>query len=187
MTEREAPTLVEPRVGAPAAKSELDEIVPQMYEDMRALAVRMLSDRGAAVTLQPTSLVHEAYLRLLNQRQMGWQDRLHFFRIAARIMRRVLADHCRGRLAAKRGGAAVRVELSGLEAESAPRIVDVLAIDRLLEELESFDPERARIVELRYFSGLTLEETARALGTSKATVKRQWTLAKAWLARELGR
>ncbi len=170
-----------------SSRSELDEIMPRMYEDMRALAVHMLSDQGPVVTLQPTSLVHEAYLRLLDQRKADWQDRLHFFRIAARVMRRVLADHCRGRLADKRGGAAVRVEISGLDIGDTPRPVDVLAVDRLLDELESFDPERARIVELRFFSGLTLEETAQALDISKATVKRHWTVAKAWLARELTR
>lgn len=187
-------------VAAAAPRVALDDIVPRMYEDMRALAVRMLHDQGPAVTLQPTSLVHEAYLRLLDQRKVDWQDRLHFFRIAARVMRRVLADHCRSRLATKRGGAVVRVEISdlaaaGIEPEahsdgapsSSPRAVDVLAIDRLLDQLESFDPERARIVELRFFSGLTLDETARALDISKATVKRHWVVAKAWLARELTR
>ncbi len=167
--------------------SELDDIVPRMYEDMRALAVSMLREQGPAVTLQPTSLVHEAYLRLRDQRKADWQDRLHFFRIAARIMRRVLADHCRNRLADKRGGAAINVEISGMEIGHKPQPLDVLAVDRLLDELEALDPERARIVELRFFSGLTLDETAQALEISKATVKRHWIVAKAWLARELTR
>src|SRR3954453_615840 len=144
----------------------LDRWVPLLYDELRALAGKLLSDRGAAVTLQPTSLVHEAYLRLIRQRRMDWQDRLHFFAIAARVMRRVLVDHCRARLTQKRGGALLAVELAEAAAP-APHLVDILTVDRLLTDLEGFDPQQARIVELRFFAGLSVEETAEALGISK--------------------
>ncbi len=172
--------------GVPPAGTPLDRWVPVLYDELRALAGKLLSDRGAAVTLQPTSLVHEAYLRLVHQRRMDWQGRLHFFAVAARVMRRVLVDHCRARLTQKRGGALLAVELAEAAAP-APHLVDILTVDRLLQELEGFDPQQARIVELRFFAGLTVEETAEALGISKATVKRDWALAKAWLARQMAR
>lgn len=162
----------------------LDRWVPVLYDELRALAGKLLSDRGAAVTLQPTSLVHEAYLRLVGQRRMDWQDRLHFFVIAARVMRRVLVDHCRARVTQKRGGALLAVELVEA-AVPAPREVDVLTVDRLLTSLAEFDPQQERIVELRFFAGLTVEETAEALGISKATVKRDWAMAKAWMAQQM--
>jgi RNA polymerase sigma-70 factor (ECF subfamily) len=170
--------------GAVPAGTPLDRWVPLLYDELRALAGKLLSDRGAAVTLNPTSLVHEAYLRLGRQRRMDWQNRLHFFAVAARVMRRVLVDHCRARLAQKRGGALLAVELAEAAAE-APREVDVLTVDRLLHDLEGFDPQQARIVELRFFAGLTVEETAEALGISPATVKRDWAMAKAWMARQM--
>lgn len=170
-----------------AGHSQLDRLVPLVYDEMRALAGKLLQDKGPAVTLQPTSLVHEAYLRLIDQRRVDWQDRLHFLRIAARIMRRVLADHCRRRLSQKRGGAQIAVELADVAISGAPREVDVLTVDRLLTDLEALDAQQAQIVELRFFSGLTVEETAQALEISKATVKRHWVLAKAWMAREMGR
>lgn len=172
---------------ADAGPRELDRLVPLVYDEMRALAGKLLQDKGAAVTLQPTSLVHEAYLRLLDQRRMDWQDRLHFLRIAARIMRRVLTDHCRRRLSQKRGGALIAVELADAAVSGAPREVDVLTVDRLLNELAALDAQQAQIVELRFFSGLTLEETAQTLEISKATVKRHWVLAKAWMTREMSR
>ena len=178
----------EPRPPAGAAQdpTALDRLMPQIYEELRALANLMLSDRGAQLTLQPTSLVHEAYLRLRDQRRMDWQDRLHFFRIAARAMRRVLVDHCRSRMAQKRGGALVPVDLGDGMAVETPRMVDILVVDRVLADLEAQDPQQARIVELRFFAGLTVEETAAALGISPATVKRDWTVAKAWMALEIG-
>jgi|SRR6185436_7326932 len=183
-----APDESEPRppAGALQDPAALDRLMPQIYEELRALANLMLSDRGAQLTLQPTSLVHEAYLRLRDQRRMDWQDRLHFFRIAARAMRRVLVDHCRSRVAQKRGGALVSVDLGEGMAVETPRMVDILVVDRLLADLEAQDPQQARIVELRFFAGLTVEETAAALGISPATVKRDWTVAKAWLALEMG-
>ena len=170
--------------GGPGEVTPLDRWVPLLYDELRALAGKLLSDKGPAITLQPTSLVHEAYLRLVGQRRMDWQDRLHFFAIAARVMRRVLIDHCRARLAQKRGGALLAVELADA-AVPAPREVDVLTVDRLLTCLEEFDPQQARIVELRFFAGLTVEETAEALGISKAPVKRDWALARAWMARQM--
>ena len=175
-----------PAAGALQDPAALDRLMPQIYEELRALANLMLSDRGAQLTLQPTSLVHEAYLRLRDQRRMDWQDRLHFFRIAARAMRRVLVDHCRSRAAQKRGGALVSVDLGEGVAVETPRMVDILVVDRLLADLEAQDPQQARIVELRFFAGLTVEETAAALSISQATVKRDWTVAKAWLALEIG-
>jgi RNA polymerase sigma-70 factor, ECF subfamily len=171
--------------GIPGEGTPLDRWVPVLYDELRALAGKLLHDKGVAVTLQPTSLVHEAYLRLVGQRHMDWQDRLHFFAIAARVMRRVLVDHCRARLTQKRGGALLAVELAEA-AVPAPREVDVLTVDRLLTSLEELDTQQARIVELRFFAGLTIEETAEALGISKATVKRDWAMAKAWMAQQMG-
>ena len=170
-----------------ASQAPLDRWVPLVYEELRAFAGKLLSNKAGGITLQPTSLVHEAYLRLLDQRRVDWQDRLHFFRIAARVMRRVLVDHCRARVALKRGGAQVAIELGEELAAAAPSEIDVLAVDRLLTDLEALDPQQTRIVELRFFAGLTVEETAEALGISKATVKRDWALARAWMARELAR
>lgn len=170
--------------GGPGEGTPLDRWVPVLYDELRALAGKLLSDKGAAITLQPTSLVHEAYLRLAGQRNMDWQNRLHFFAVAARVMRRVLVDHCRARMTQKRGGALLAVEL--VEAAVAPpREVDVLTVDRLLTQLAEFDAQQARIVEMRFFAGLTVEETAEALGISKATVKRDWALAKAWLSNQM--
>ena len=168
----------------PGEDTPLDRWVPLLYGDLRAMAGKLLSDKGVAVTLQPTSLVHEAYLRLAEQRHMNWQDRLHFFAVAARVMRRVLVDHCRARLAQKRGGALLAVDFAEM-AVPAPREVDVLTVDRLLTRLEEFDAQQARIVELRFFAGLTVEETAESLGISKATVKRDWAMAKAWMAQQM--
>jgi RNA polymerase sigma factor (TIGR02999 family) len=170
-------------------RGRLDLLIPVVYEELRGLAGLLLSDKAAGLTLQPTSLVHEVYLRLIDQRRMDWNDRLHFLRIAARVMRRVLVDQCRARVAKKRGGIRVALELEA-EAElaaSAPEEVDILTIDRLLTDLQARDPQQARIIELRFFAGLTVEETAAALEISKATVKRDWAVAKAWLTIEMGR
>jgi len=170
-------------------RDRLDGLMPVVYEELRGLAGLLLSDRGPQITLQPTSLVHEVYLRLIDQRRLDWQDRLHFLRIAARVMRRVLVDQCRARVAKKRGGVRVALELEAEAAlaASAPEEVDILTIDRLLTDLQARDPQQARIIELRFFAGLTLEETAAALEISKATVKRDWAVAKAWLTIEMGR
>ncbi len=168
-------------------RDRLDLLIPVVYEELRGLAGLLLSDKGAQLTLQPTSLVHEVYLRLLDQRRMDWNDRLHFLRIAARVMRRVLVDQCRSRVAKKRGGIKVALELEAAAAlaTAAPEEVDILTIDRLLTDLQDRDPQQARIVELRFFAGLTVEETAAALEISPATVKRDWAVAKAWLTIEM--
>jgi RNA polymerase sigma factor (TIGR02999 family) len=166
-------------------RARLDHLVPVVYEELKALAGKLLDGKGAAITLAPTSLVHDAYLRLLGQRRMDWHDRVHFLYIAARVMRRVLVDHFRARVAEKRGGALMPVPLEEAAAVAAPPAIDVLAVDQLLTQLEALDPQQAQVVELRFFAGLTLDETAEALSISKATVKREWTAAKAWLAREL--
>jgi RNA polymerase sigma factor (TIGR02999 family) len=175
--------------GEPAAnRDRLDGLIPVVYEELRGLAGLLLANKAAQLTLQPTSLVHEVYLRLLDQRRVDWEDRLHFLRIAARVMRRVLVDQCRSRLAQKRG-AGVRVALEdGMEvATAAPEEADILTIDRLLDDLQARDPQQARIIELRFFAGLTVEETAEALAISKATVKRDWAVARAWLTLEMAR
>lgn len=173
--------------GAAGERARLDRLIPLAYEELKAMAGMLLDDKGAGITLAPTSLVHEAYLRLLGQRRMDWQDRVHFLYIAARVMRRVLVDHFRARVAQKRGGALLPVPLDEAAAVAAPQAIDVLTIDRLLTALQAFDEQQAQVVELRFFAGLTLDETAEALNISKATVKREWVLAKAWLAQEMGR
>ena len=165
-----------------------DALVPAIYAELHRQAVRAMRREGSEHTLQATALVHEAYLRLVDQRRVAWQNRSHFFGIAAQAMRRVLVDHARARHAAKRGGDLQRrVTLSGL-AQAAPDAddaVDVLALHDALDRLAVLDAVQAKLVELRYFSGLTIEETATALRMSPATVKREWAIARAWLRREL--
>lgn len=162
----------------------VDLLLPTIYDELRSLAGRYL--RGESkVTLHPTSLVHEAYLRLSEQRRLAWNDRTHFFRLAAQTMRRVLVDHHRQRLAQKRGGDDLRITLVDSLAVAAPAGVDLLALEEALSRLEALDPQQARIVELRFFAGMTVEESAEALGISPATVKRDWAMAKAWLSVEI--
>ena len=159
--------------------------------ELRQQAVRAMRRESPTHTLQPTALVNEAYLRLIDQRRVQWRSRAHFFGVAASLMRRILVDHARRRLAEKRGGDANRISISDVEpadrASEAAQDVDVLALHEALERLAALDPEQERLVELRYFSGLTIEETAEALGISPATVKREWRFARAWLRRELAR
>jgi len=164
-----------------------DALVPLVYDELRALAARYLSRESPGHTLQPTALVNEAYLRLAGSAEVNWQDRKHFFAIAARIMRRVLVDHARHRSRLKRGGAAPLLELDtqGPEADAGVDPVDMIALDRSLTQLEALDPQQARVVELRFYGGLTLEETADVLGISTGTVKRNWSVARAWLYRQL--
>jgi RNA polymerase sigma factor (TIGR02999 family) len=162
----------------------LDEVVLLVYQELRRLAARYLRAERANHTLQPTALVNEAYLCLARQDGVRWQNRAHFLAIAANTMRRVLVDHARERGALKRGGDRRRVTLHSSIA-LAEGDVHVLSLDEALRKLEGFDPAGARAVELRYFGGLTVEETAEAMGVSPATVKRAWTAAKAWLYREL--
>ena len=164
----------------------LAALVPLVYDELRRLAARYLRRERPGQTLQATALVHDVYLRLLQDSNLSWQNRAHFFGIAARSMRQILIERARTRGAAKRGGSRIRVTLDpGLVAVEAQSL-DLEALDEALTRLEAFDPELARVVEVRFFGGLSIEETAEAVGLSPATVKRRWTLAKAWLARELG-
>lgn len=166
----------------------LDRLIPIVYEELRALASRQLAHEWRHNRLQTTAVVSEAYLKLFGQREIDWQNRGHFFAIAAQLMRRILIDHARGELREKRGGTAIHVPVDDLVAgASAAAIdaVDTLALDRALQKLEQLDRDQARVVELRFFAGLTVEETAAALAISPRTVKREWALAKGWLHQEL--
>ncbi len=165
----------------------LDRLMPLVYEDLRRLAAGYMQREPAGHGLQPTAIVHEAYLRLVDQRQVQWRNRAHFFGVAAGMMRRILVDHARGRLAEKRGGGWERVTLVEDQIATDPGGVDVLALHESLERLAAFDPQQERIVELRYFGGLTIEEAAEVVGISAATVVREWTIAKAWLRADLSR
>ena len=170
----------------------LDLLLPVIYTELRRIASSQLRRERADHTLAPTALVHELYMRLVDQRRATWQHRAQFFGVAAQLMRRILVDHARERHAGKRGGSATRVSLEAVLEESDPTagaqdqgVVDVLAVDEALERLTCLDAEQARIVELRFFAGLTVEETAHVLNRSPRTIKREWRLAKAWLHREL--
>lgn len=169
----------------------LERLLPVIYGELRRIASAQLRRERPDHTLAPTALVHELYMRLVDQRRATWQHRAHFFGIAAQLMRRILVDHARERRAGKRGGSATRVSLDGaLEASELPAgadqgIIDVLAVDEALERLTCVDSEQGRIVELRFFAGLTVEETAHVLNRSPRTIKREWRLARAWLYREL--
>jgi RNA polymerase sigma factor (TIGR02999 family) len=163
----------------------LEELMPLVYDELRRLARHYLSKERSDHTLQSTALVHEAYLRLAGGNAPNWQNRAHFFGVAAHIMRQILIEHARGRGAAKRGGNALRLEID--EALALPqRIdVDVVALDKALNELSELDTQQGRIVELRFFGGLTIEDTSEVLGISPATVKRDWVTARAWLYRAM--
>jgi RNA polymerase sigma factor (TIGR02999 family) len=163
----------------------LEELLPLVYREMRRLAGYYLRHERPDHTLQPTALVHEAYLRLVGEKEIDWQNRAHFFGIAAVRMRQILVEHARSRRAAKRGGGEYRLSLSEANRVAEKRDVDLLALDDALRRLEELDPQKSRIVELRYFGGLTIEETAEALRISPATVKRDWRLARAWLRSEI--
>jgi RNA polymerase sigma-70 factor (ECF subfamily) len=166
----------------------LDRVLPLVYKELRQIAARQLKQEAEGHSLDPTDLVHALYLHLIDQRRASWVNRAHFYGVVAGMMRRILVDHARARLAAKRGATTVRVSLSCLlndpVAEDTP-VSDVLAIDDALDRLAERDAEHARIVELRFFAGLSIEETAHVLHRSPATIKRAWRLAKAWLYKEL--
>jgi RNA polymerase sigma factor (TIGR02999 family) len=162
----------------------LERLIPLVYGELRKLAASYLRAERPDHTLQPTALVHEAYLRLVDQKSVVWQNRAHFFGIAAQMMRRILVDHARRRQAAKRDAAGYRIPLPG-EVEATGRDPELLALDGALSGLADLDPRQARIVELRFFGGLTVEETAEVAGISPATVKREWQTARAWLRREI--
>jgi len=165
--------------------SSLDRLIPVVYNELRRMAARYLRRERGDHTLQATALVHEAFLKLVDQRHVRWQNRAHFFAIAAQLMRRILVDHARVHLSGKRGGSVTWVSLDEAIAPVKGKDVDVVALDDALSRLAAFDPEQERLVELRFFGGLTIDEAAEVLGTSPATVKREWTLAKAWLHRAL--
>jgi RNA polymerase sigma factor (TIGR02999 family) len=163
----------------------LDSLLPIVYQELRRLAAGYLRRERPGQTLQPTALVHEAYLRLMKDRPDRWKNRAHFCAIAAHSMRQILIERARARGALKRGGAQPRVTLDEALVAGGTQSFDILALDDALERLGALDPEQARLVELRFFGGLTVEETAEAMSISPATVKRHWAITRAWLAREL--
>jgi RNA polymerase sigma-70 factor, ECF subfamily len=162
-----------------------DKLMPLVYHELRQLAGRYLRRERANHTLQPTALVNEAYLRLIDQHKVQWENRAQFFGLAAKLMRNILIDHPRAHLAAKRGGLQYRLSLSKIDQFSDQPDVELLAINEALEHLAALDTQKSQIVEMRFFGGLTIEETAEALSISHATVERDWTMARAWLRREL--
>lgn len=163
----------------------LNQLMSLVYDELRGLAKRYMSRERVSHTLQTNALVNEAYLRLINQQDVDWQNRAHFFAIAAQVMRHLLVDHARAKQYAKRGGGAQQITLDEGVAIAAEQSVDVLALHEALEQLAEVDERKSRIVELRYFGGLSAEETAEVLGVSEITIKREWLKAKAWLFREL--
>jgi RNA polymerase sigma factor (TIGR02999 family) len=170
-------------------KSAGERLLPAIYEELHRQASRAMRREADEHTLQPPALVHEAYLRLVDQRRAEWHNRAQFFGVAAQIMRRILVDHARAQHATKRGGAMQQITLGDAHQSSSAAeddtALDVLALHDALERLAAIDPDQARVVELRYFGGMTIEDTAEALGISPATVKREWAVARAWLRREL--
>lgn len=166
-------------------RAALDRLMPLVYRELREIAARALRRESPGQTLQPTALVHEAYLRLVDQSRTEWQSRAQFFAVAAQAMRRILVDEARRRGAEKRGG---RKPMQLVEGFDAPMPVDeeLLAVDAAVESLAAVDPDLARLVELRFFGGLTVEETSAVLGVSASTIGREWAAARAWLQRELG-
>ena len=162
-----------------------DRLMPLVYEELRKLARNYLQRERSDHTLQATGLVHEAYLRLVDQSSMSWQNRAHFFAVAAQVMRRILVDHARSHRAEKRGGEREKIEFDEALAPSDEKAVDLIALDDALQDLGKLDPRQSRIVELRFFGGLTNEEIGEVLEISPRTIKREWRLAKAWLRREI--
>jgi RNA polymerase sigma factor (TIGR02999 family) len=164
----------------------LEKLMPLVYDELRRLASNYLRRERATHTLQPTALVNEAYLKLVDQRNAKWQNRAHFFGISAQLMRRILVDHARQHQAAKRGGSnQQRLSITSAERVAKQPEVDLLALNEALEELTQMDPQQAQIVELKFFGGLSIDETAEVLGISHATVERDWKMARAWLRRQL--
>jgi len=168
-------------------KAALDKLMPLIYGELRQLAHRYMSRERPGNTLQTTALVNEAYVRLINRKNVHWQNRTHFFAIAAQLMRSILVDHARSHAYAKRGGGAQKLTLDEAMVVSQERAAEVVALDDVLKELAKIDPQQSRIVELRFFGGLTIEETAEVLQLSPATIKREWSTAKAWLYHELAK
>lgn len=165
--------------------SATEKLLPLVYEQLRALAAEFLRGERRNHTLQPTALVHEAYLRLIDQTQVKWNDRAHFFAVAARAMRRILVDHGVARRAQKRGGGAPALRLDSDTAPATMREIDPVILDDALKALAELDERKAQVVEMRFFGGLSVEETSEALSVSVSTVEADWRMAKAWLSREL--
>jgi RNA polymerase sigma factor (TIGR02999 family) len=168
-------------------QSALDRLMPIVDRELHRIAHYHMRREDPSHTLQTSALVNEAYLRLINQRQVKWQNRAHFFAIAAQLMRRILVDHARGQQRAKRGGNAEQVSLTGVAVSSDTRSADLVALDEALKKLAEIDPQKNSIVEMRYFGGLSMDEIAEVLGISTPTVRRHWNMAKAWLRREIFR
>ena len=166
-------------------KAALDELIPLVYDELRKLAASHLRRKPGAHTLQATALVHEAYVRLADQSSISMQHRAQFFGLAAKVMRDILVDHARKRLAAKRGGDQLRLSLSQAERFGHKPEVELLALDDALNQLASTNPQHSRVIELRFFGGLTIDETADVMNLSHATTERYWSFARAWLRREL--
>ena|SRR5436190_11154055 len=163
----------------------LTKLIPLLYDELRRLAAHFLKDERQGHTLQPTALVNEAYLRLAGQTRADWQNRAQFMAVAAQVMRRILVDYARQHIAAKRGGGIAAVSLDEVRTGGGEPSEELLAIDEALDRLKELDPQQARVVEMRYFGGLTVEETADALDIAPRTVKREWAMAKAWLRVEI--
>ena len=168
-------------------RAALDQMMPEVYAELRRLAEGYMQRERPQHTLQPTALVNEAYLRLVNAKSVQWQDRAHFFALCAQMMRRILVDYARSRARFKRGGAALKVPLDESLAVPSKQDVDLVKLDDALHALAALDDRKARAVELRYFGGLSVEETAEVLGVSVSTIMNDWKMAKAWLFRELDR
>lgn len=169
------------RAASSGERRDVDALLAAIYDDLRRLASHQMMGERVGHTLDPTGLAHEAYMRLIDQRSTDWRDRLHFFAVAARVIRRILVDHARARGAEKRGGRLVRVPLEDLEVASSGIDVDVVAVDEALVELGEIDERQAQVVELRFYGGLGNDEIAEFLGVSSRSVERDWACAKAWL------
>jgi len=161
------------------------KLMPLVYDEFKALAAKHLRNERGGHTLQPTALVHEAYLKLIDQTRVDWQGRTHFFAVGAQAMRRILVDHARQRRRQKRGGGAGRITLDEAVALAPERAEEILELDEALKRLSELDPRQGQIVEMRFFGGMSVEEVANVLGVSKRTVEGDWTMARAWLMREL--
>ncbi len=181
MSESQADITLLLRAAASGERRDLDALMGAIYGDMRRLAVSHMRGERDDHTLQPTALVHEAYVKLVDQRNTDWKDRLHFFAVASRIIRRILIDHARERLAQKRGGSGERMRLNENELLAPTTSVDLLALDEAMAELAEIDERQAKIVELRFFGGCTIEEIAELLQIGRRSVDREWNGAKAWL------
>ncbi len=184
-TENLTKILVRYSEGSPEAR---EELLPAVYGELKKIAASYMRREYPGHTLQATALVHEAYFRLIDQESVKWQNRAHFFGIAAQLMRRILIDHARAKYAAKRGGSQVKVSFDEALhwSDSEDEAAQILSVDAALERLAKLDARQAQVVELRYFGGLSIDEVAEVMKTSPATVKRDWAMARAWLFRELG-